>query len=913
MLYFHEKPPHAILAKEVIDHLHSDEKIGLTDAEMQIRFKKNGPNRLKVKKKVTAIQIFLRQFKSAIMVILIFAALVSYYLKESAEAYAISAIIVAVSIIGFYQEYHAENVLESIKKMVVTRTRVLRNKIISDVSSESLVVGDIIFLEAGDKVPADARIIRANELSVDESALTGESVPVEKADCLLAENTPLADRRNSIFMGCYVCGGNAIAIVTHTAGNTYMGMLAKEVPIEAEETPLQESIRDFGKRLSVTVILLGALLMVFELATGADLYGVLLISIAIAVSGIPESLPIIMTIGLVHGVHSMAKKNALVRRMDAVETLGCVTVICSDKTGTLTKNEMTVTKLYANDSVIEVSGKGYLPSGDFVLDGQKISADSNPTISRLLTAGVACNNARLKKEDKEWSVVGDPTEGSLIVLAKKAGVSDESLNFGYERIAEIAFSSERKHMSTINQKLLKVYMFTKGAPGCVLERCKYVEKNGKITQLTSKEMANINTAFESFSSQSLRVLALAYKPMKFKAHFDKNDEKNLIFLGLAGIEDPPREGINESIAACRKAGIKTVMITGDHLTTATAIAREIGLINGSELVMDGAELDKISDTEFLSVVEKVAVYARATAEHKLRIIDALEKKGHVVAMTGDGINDAIALRKAHVGISMGQKGTDVAKEASDITLLDDNFNTIVAAVKEGRTTYDNLRTAIHFVLSITTAEMGVIIVAILLGIPLPITAIMVLFINLVTDDFPAMGMSMDAPKKDIMNRNPRKKGELLIDRHALISMLSVGTILTFATLGIFALNYYYLGAGMTKSQTLAFASLMAMEILYAYGIRMHGGQREIGHMFSNKYLNATVVLASLAAIVSIQHPALQSFFGTMAITSTEALKVILDSAAVIGTIVLAREIRERHHSAAFLELENIKLAVAKPS
>ncbi len=912
MLYFHEKPPHAISAKEVVAHLHSDECCGLMGTEAEARFRKNGPNRLNVKKKVTAIQIFLRQFKSAIMVILAFAAIVSYYLNETAEAYVISSMVLVVAVIGFYQEYHAENVLESIKKMVVTRTRVLRDRRLVDISSEELVVGDIIFLEAGDRVPADARIIRANELFVDESALTGESVPVEKADYLLAEDTPLADRKNSIFMGCYVSAGNAIAIVTHTAENTYMGKLAKEVPAEAEETPLQESIRDFGKRLSITVIILGALLMVFELAKGADLYGVLLISLAIAVSGIPESLPIIMTIGLVHGVHVMAKKNALIRRMDAVETLGCVTVICSDKTGTLTKNEMTVTKIYANDYVIDVTGKGYLPSGDFILGGQKISADSNPTLSCLLTAGIACNNARLKKDNNEWSVVGDPTEGSLIVLGKKAGVSEDPVNFGYERIAEIAFSSERKHMSTIHQKLLKVYMFTKGAPGCVLERCKYVEKNGKLIELTTKERKKIDEAHESLSSQSLRVLALAYKTMKFKPRFGKDDEKNLVFLGLVGIEDPPREGVKESIAACRKAGIKTVMITGDHLTTATAIAREIGLINGSELVMDGIELDKISDAEFLSVVEKVAVYARATAEHKLRIIDALEKKGHVVAMTGDGINDAIALRKAHVGISMGQKGTDVAKEASDITLLDDNFNTIVAAVKEGRTTYDNLRTAIHFVLSITTAEMGVIIMAILLGIPLPITAIMVLFINLVTDDFPAMGMSMDAPKKDIMNRNPRKKGELLIDRHALMSMLSVGMILTFATLGIFALNYFYLGEGMIKSQTLAFASLMAMEIFYAYGIRMHGGQRDAGQIFSNKYLNATVILASLAAIFAIQHPALQSFFGTMSITFLEALYVVFGSAAVVGAIVLTRRKNEIRHSATFNELENIKMFVVNP-
>ncbi len=900
MLYVHQKPPHAISAKEVIEHLHSDGSFGLANDEAEKRLKKNGPNMLAGGKNVSAVQIFLRQFKSAIIVILVFSAAVSFYINQLIEAYVVSAIIIIVTIIGFYHEYNAENILESLRKLVVTRTRVMRDSRLTDVSSREVVAGDVIFLESGDKVPADARIVRSNGLSVDESSITGESVPVQKADCILAENTPLAERKNSLFMGSYVSGGNALAIITHTGAYTQMGLLAKEVP-EEQETPLQQSISDFGKRLSFLVAMLGIFLIAFELLKGVPLYSILLISVAVAVSGIPESLPIIITIGLAHGVYAMAKKNALVRKMDAVETLGCVSVICSDKTGTLTKNEMTVTKIYANDSVIDVTGRGYEPQGAFLLDGKEIKPQGNETLSRLLVAGILCNNARIKKEDALWRVLGDSTEGSLIVLGKKAGFLEDKIASEYARIDETAFSQERKCMSTVHKKGNQKYLFSKGAINCILGKCTRIEKNGKVFALTKKEKEKIHAACELLSGQSLRVLALAYKADASK----KVSEDSLTFLGLVGIKDPVREGVKESIEACKRAGIRTVMITGDHATTATAIAREIGLIGDKGLVVDGDELDKTSDEEFLSIVEKVAVYARATAQHKLRIIDALEKRGHIVAMTGDGINDAIALKKAHVGISMGQKGTDVAKDASDISLLDDNFNTIVSAVKEGRATYENLKTATQFALSITCAEVGVIVLAILFGMPLPITALMVLFINLVTDDLPAIGMSMSAAKKDIMDRKPRKEGAQLIDRNAARSIILAGSTFTLAVIGIFLANYFYYGESLQRSQTLAFALLMTMEILFAYGIRADRIEN-MRHAFSNKYLNATVLLASLAAILAIEHPLLQAIFKTTGLSLSEWAFVGLGSFAVVAGVVymLSKEHKQRNK-----EIEGVKRMV----
>jgi len=909
MLYVHEKPPHAIPAKEVVKHLSSHESRGLSGDEAKKRLLKNGPNTLDTKKKVGALDIYARQFKSAVIAILLFASLVSYYIGDMIEAYAILGMVFVVTLIGFYQEYKAENILESIKNMVVTRVRVNRCGKISEISSENLAVGDMIFLEAGDKVPADARIVRSSELYVDESSMTGESNPVLKKDCVLPEDTPLADRKNMLFMGSYVSGGNASAIVTHTAERTEIGKIAKEVP-QDEETPLEESVNNFGKAVSAIVIVLGIFLIFFQMLEGAPLEDILIVSIAVAVSGIPESLPIILTIGLAHGVHAMAKKNALIRKMDAVETLGCVSVICTDKTGTLTKNEMTVAKIYSNASVIDVEGTGYGPIGALLLNGKKIDAKNNETLNRFITAGVLCNNARLKKEDNGWFVMGDPTEGSLVVLGKKTGLSEDQLNIEYERIGELTFTSERKCMSTFHKKGGTNYMFSKGAPGYLLEKCARIEKGGKTTVLSKSEKEKIIEAYEAFSLQSLRVIAIAYKTLPSgKMPVGAKDEKDLIFLGLAGIEDPIRDGVKESIEACRKAGIKTVMITGDHITTATAIAREIGLIKSNELVMDGSELDKMSPEEFLSVVERVSVYARVTAEHKLRIIDAFEKCGHVVAMTGDGVNDIIALKKAHVSISMGMKGTDIAKEASDIVLLDDNFNTIVSAIKEGRSTYNNLKNAMRFMLSISYAEMGVVIAAIVLGLPLPITALMVLFINLVTDDLPAMGISRDDTKHDVMNRNPRKKDEPLIDRKALESISYTGTIMTLAVVWFFSINYFYFGEDLLKSQTVAFASLMAMEIMFAYGIKIDGVQ-SIRPALSNKSLNFMVVLATIAAILAIEHPALQSIFGTVGLTLSEWVSVILASASVVAITILMRREAEEDERAVVKELEGIKRAIS---
>ncbi|MBU4246034.1 MAG: cation-translocating P-type ATPase [Nanoarchaeota archaeon] len=881
MLYIHEKPAHALSSDEVIKHLETNKTAGLSLHEAEKRLKKNGPNALNGTAHITPLQIFARQFKSAIVWILAFAAVISYYIGEDTEAYVISAIILITCFIGFFQEYKAENILKSIKKLTATHVRIMRSGEMVELSSEKAVVGDIIFLESGDKVPADARIMSSNRLSVDESSITGESIPSRKENCVLKEDAALADRKNMLFVGSYVSTGNAVAVITHTGMKTEMGKIAGSIPSECQITPLQASMNHFGKRLSVFVLLIGIFVIAFELIKGKALYDILLISIAIAVSGVPESLPIIILIGLSHGVYVMSKKNALVRKMDAVETLGCVTVICSDKTGTITRNEMTVVNIYSSGSFIDVSGRGYKPEGEFTSGGKRIVPKDNATLNQMIIAGLMCNNAKLSKKSGAWSCMGDTTEGSLIALAKKAGISEGLVDFEYTRIAEIPFDSARKCMSTIHQKSVDVQIFIKGAPDMLLRKCSRIEKNGAVSAMGRKEKESIMAAHELFSKKALRVLAIAYKPEKFKKKFDERDENNLIFLGLVGIEDPPREGVKESIAACRAAGINVVMITGDHASTAVAVAKKIGLINENGLVIEGAELDKMPDDEFQKVVERVCVYARATPEHKLKIIEAFEKCGHIVAMTGDGVNDAIALKKAHVGVSMGLKGTDVAKEASDISLLDDNFNTLVSAIKEGRTIYANLQRAMRFVLSVTTAEIGAIILAIILDFPLPLTAIMVLFINLVTDDLPAMGMSMDRAERNVMRERPRPVGEPMINKNALKSILLAGSLMTLATFGIFAIYHNYYGADTIRSQTAAFASLMVMEIMYAYAIRMPENARKWREMFKNRHLNATVVLASVAALSAIQIPGLQQIFSTTSLHVYEWLVVLLISAVVV--------------------------------
>ncbi|MCJ7561060.1 cation-translocating P-type ATPase, partial [Candidatus Bathyarchaeota archaeon] len=795
---------------------------GLTSQEVQERLKKYGYNELVAKKRRSALHMFLGEFKDIFILLLIaatiFSGIIGYYelisgkseqvLEAFADVIVIGAIVIMVAITGFVQEYRAEKALEAMKKLTAPKARVIRDGKEVFIPAKEIVPGDILVLESGDHIPADARIIEAIELKTSEAVLTGESTPVNKGLSVLSEETPISERRNTVFTATHVVYGRGKAVVTTTGMNTEFGKIAEMVQTtQEEETPLQKKLGKFASKIAkivVGVCVLIFALEAFEVVTQGQFnpegfIQAFMSSISLAISAVPEGLPAIVTVALALGAREFAKRNALVRRLSSAESLGAVTVICSDKTGTITKGEMTIRQIYADGKFLEVTGVGYEPKGEFKIgeDAAKPEADAE----LLLKIGTLCNNAQLRKKenDNSWEIFGDPTEGALIVAADKAELGREELEEVYPRIREIPFTSERKRMTTLHKTPQnEVVAYMKGAPETVLERCTHILENGKEVKLTQAKISKVLQANEQLASNALRVLAMAYKrvPSAAEKYADETIEEGLVFVGLEGMIDPPREEAVKANKTCQKAGIKTVMITGDHKLTAVAVAKEVGMFKEGDLVLTGAELDKLSDEEFAQEVEKVIVYARVSPEHKLRIVNAWKKKGHVVAMTGDGVNDAPAVKAADVGVSMGITGTDVTKEASDLILTDDNFATIVKAVEQGRVIYDNIRKYARFLIACNFDELLVIgLFAILGGLfgsdlfPLPLLPAMILWINLVTDGAPAVALATDPPDVDVMDRPPRKPEEGILHgmgRFIIMSFLlqAIGTIL------VFSLEYY---------------------------------------------------------------------------------------------------------------------------
>ena len=888
---------HALPIKKIFSELKSNMQ-GLSSEEAKRRLEIVGPNELVERKKITPFHIFIDQFKSFLVGLLLIASLISAFIGEAVDALAIFVIVIMNSILGFIQEYRAEKALEALKKLVTPRARVIREKREFIIPARELVPGDIIVLESGDRVPADARLLEAVNLEVDESMLTGESIPVPKdAKAILKENTPLSERKNMVYMGTMVTRGYGKAIVVATGMNTEMGKIAEMVQaIEEEKTPLMKRLDKFGKQIGLVIIFLCVLTFLLGEIRGMPPVTMFMTAVSLAVSAVPEGLPAIVTVTLALGVRDMAKRNAIVRKLASVETLGCTTVICSDKTGTITKNEMTVRKIYINGEVIEVTGSGYEPKGEFLINNKVINISENEDLLLLLRIALLCNHAELVFSGEKWNILGDPTEGALVVLAAKAGMRREEELERYPLITEIPFESRRKRMTTIHRTPEGKYIaLVKGAPEIILSRCKYLRKNNVIKELTYAESQKIIDIVQEMAMGALRVLALAYKEIEtLPQKLDPEKvEQDLIFVGLVGMMDPPREEVKPAINLCRKAGIKVIMITGDHKLTAVAVAKEIGLINNEEesLVLTGDDLDKISDEELEKIIDNVAIFARVSPEHKVRIVRALKKRGHVVAMTGDGVNDAPALKMADIGVAMGIKGTDVAKEAADMILADDNFATIVAAVKAGREIYDNIRKFIRFLLACNFDEIAVIATSVFTGLELPLLPLQILWINLVTDGGPALALSVDPPDPDIMERPPRKPDEGIL--HGMKLFIAISSTLQYiGTMAAFLLGIFMLKDSISEARTLAFVQAVFFELFVVFNCRSETRSVFRTGVLSNKALLIADLIGLLLTITLVYFPPLQMIFETTTLTLYDW---ILCMALASGAWIVLPEILIKHN------------------
>lgn len=869
---------------EVLSKLDSDQK-GISSMQAKERLSQHGPNQLESTTKPSPLKIFIGKFKDYMVLVLIFAAIISFIAGETTNAYVILGIVVLVAIIGFVQEYKAEKAMEALREMVAPEADVIRDGQMSTIPAADLVPGDVVFLEAGDKVPADGRILEVTSLQVIESSLTGESMPVEKLVQTLPEDMALADRKNMVFMGTIISQGNCRAIVTATGLGTELGRISGLMKQEQAEPPLKIKLQQLAKRQALLVMVISAIVFILMFSRGLPVIDALIASIALAVAGIPEALPFIVTLALAFGTQAMAKKNAIIRRLPEVETLGSTTVICTDKTGTLTTGEMTLREIRTYRK-IEVTGAGYDPSGQFISQGAKLEP-TEEDLARILKIGVHANNSAIERANGGWRVVGDPTEGALIVAAKKAGILDK-IKDSSSRFIEYPFDSERMRMTTVDEVHKEGYIVSmKGAPEVVLSHCtKTTTPNGTKT-LTEEDRRSILADADDMAENALRVLALAWKPISNNDPVEVDCiESGLIFAGLTGMMDPPRKEVPEAIRVSKMAGIRTVMITGDHRLTARAIGKELGIGNGE--VIEGVQLDRMSSEDLREHIDDVSVFARVTAEHKVRIVEALKARGHIVAMTGDGVNDAPALTAADIGVAMGRTGTEVTKEASDMVIADDNFATIVSAIEEGRRIFDNIRKGTSYLLSVSFAELATIFFAVALGFPLPLLAAQILWINVVAEEFPAIGLALEPSHSDIMKRKPRDPKESMPSRPLMIYTLGIAAAIVAGTLGMYIITLQS-NPDLSYARTVAFVGLGFFTVYNAYSSRSL--QESVFRMnpLGNKTLLMGIAASILAILAVVYIPFMQFIFETRPLTS-ESWILILTTGLVV---VLAAEVMKK--------------------
>jgi P-type Ca2+ transporter type 2C len=883
-------------AGEVLADLRSSET-GLSAREAAQRLAADGPNELTEGRRISPFQILLAQFESLIIWILIVAGVISGVLGEVVDAFAILTIVVLNAVIGFYQEYNAEKSIAALKKMAAPHAKVRRNGQLASIPASAIVAGDILALEAGDLIAADARLLAAASLKCIESALTGESSAVKKQSGILEQyDIPLGDRENMLFMGTSVAAGTGEAVVVATAMDTELGRIAGLIETAGnEKTPLQKKLDSFGRILVWATLGIVVLLFVLGMLRGTPLMELLMTSVSLAVAAVPEGLPAIVTVALSLGVMRMSRHHALVRKLAAVETLGSTTVICTDKTGTLTVGQMTVRGLYVADQIYEVTGEGYGPKGEVRFDGKKAVADHAAPLLELAAVLIGCNNSHLAEEEGAWKVIGDPTEGALLAAGIKAGGSVEGMENEMPKFHEIPFDSDRKRSAVLRRKPDgKIRALVNGAPGPLLERCSRLYTCNGIRPLTDEDRKKILAQVTAMAQRALRVLGSAFRdmdvaaPNALTAH---TVEQDLVFVGLAGMYDPPRQEAREAIAKCRAAGIGVVMITGDHPHTAAAIARDLGIAADDELVMTGVELDKVSDDELRTRSSKISVYARVTAEHKLRIIRAWKANSAVVAMTGDGVNDAPAIKGADIGIAMGISGTEVTKQASDMIITDDNFVTIVAAVEEGRGIYDNIRKTLQYLLAGNTGELLLMTVCVIIGLPTPLLPIHLLWINLVTDGLPALCLATDPIDPDVMKRSPRPPSERLTNSSFLRTMALTG----FLTAAVaFAVYFNSLRTETVEvARTQAFTVLVFAELLRSFGARSEAKPVWRISLFTNLNLLLVVCASYGFQIWSHHNGILGRFLKTSPIPFTEGLLLVAAGTIPLVVLELVKLVRNR--------------------
>ena len=845
---------YTLSTKEVEKQMQTNIEFGLNEKQVEDKQNKFGLNKLEEKKKESIVIKFIKQFNDFMIIILIIASIISAVVArlEGSNDYFDSIIIIAIvvfnAIMGLVQEAKAEKSLEALKKMTAPTCRVKRNGKISTIKSEQIVPGDIVLLEAGNYVPADCRLISSSNLKIEESSLTGETVPVLKeANSILKEKTALGDMVNMAFSTTIVVNGHGEAIVTDIGMNTKVGKIAKMIITnEAPETPIQKKLEEVGKSLGIACLGICLLIFVIGLLKKIEPIEMFMTSVGLAVAAIPEGLPAIVTIMLSIGVTKMARKNSIIRKLPAVETLGSSSVICSDKTGTLTQNKMQVTKI-ANING-ETNDKEY--------------------IKWLMGMATMCTDVEISKENGKMELTGEPTEKAIVSKALDEGQNKNELYNVMKRVKDIPFDSSRKMMTTIHKMPNGYRVITKGAPDVLLKRCNKVYDNGNVTTLDYSKTKLIENQNNKMADEALRVLAIAYLDIpSLPSRIDTETvEKNLIFIGLIGMIDPPREGVKEAVATCKKAGIKTVMITGDHIITAKAIAKDLGILRGSDLAITGEELDKIPQAVLQRNIMNYSVFARVTPEHKVRIVKAYQSTDAVVAMTGDGVNDAPALKNADIGIAMGKNGTDVAKNAADMVLTDDNFVTIVEAVKQGRNIFDNIKKAVHFLIATNIGEIVTIFLGLVLGLKSPLLAIQLLWINLVTDSLPAIALGLEKPEADIMDKKPRDSKKGIFADGLWQRIITEGTMLGILTLVAFSVgNYLY---DIEVGRTMAFVSLGLLELVHSFNIKSEESIFKVG-LFENKYLLGAFILGALLQIVVVVIPSVAEVFKLVPLTQVQ--------------------------------------------
>lgn len=860
--------------RDVLNELKTDLSNGLSNKEAAKRLEEYGRNELEEQSKKSFISKLIAQFADFLIIILLVAAGISAFVGEREDALVILAIVIINAILGIYQEGKAEKSVEALQKLSAPNAKVIRDGNLLTLPAAEIVPGDVVALEAGDIIPADIRLLESSNMKVEEASLTGESVPVEKdAKAQIAGNVGIGDRHNMGFSSTIVTYGRGRGVVVGTGHNTEIGNIATKIQTyDDEDTPLQTKLTQLGKVLGTLTIAICIVVFLVGFLQGRQVLKMLLTSISLAVAAIPEGLPAIVTIVLSIGMNRMAGKNAIVKKLLAVETLGATSVICSDKTGTLTQNEMTVVKAYVDDKILDVEGGGYDPVGDVKCDNRKIHINSMPNLRNLVSIGTLANDAQLDNSSGTYKIIGDPTEGAIITFAGKLGQTAEQLNMIYPRVEELPFDSSRKMMTTFHSNYIdgKMVSFTKGAPDIVISKCTKIALNGKIMDFNKELKDKVLSVNTKFARSALRVLSMAYKTWNCVPEHPSFDlvENEMIFVGLVGMIDPARPEVKESIKLCKNAGIETVMITGDYKETAYAIAKDLGMVESESQAIMGEELDRYTDEELREVVKKTKVYARVSPEHKVKIVTALKENGQITSMTGDGVNDALALKKADIGVAMGITGTDVAKNTAEVILTDDNFATIVNAVEEGRIIFSNIKKFVFFLLSCNIGEILLVFVSILIGWEVPLIPIQLLWLNLVTDSFPAMALGVENAEPGIMNQPPRNTSEPILDKGMLGGIVFQAVAIAFASL----LSYYWaarmygIGSGLIHVRSVVFATLITAELLRAFSSRSQTYTLFKIGLFTNIRMIQAVFVSFALTVLVLYMPVFNEIFDVMPLT-----------------------------------------------